>query len=209
MDNRFYECQARRAGYSLVAGIDEAGRGPLAGPVVAAAVILPEQSVLEGVTDSKKMSERAREQAFSLVETEAIDISLSVVGSKEIDSINILRATGKAMRQAILTLDPLPDYILIDGIHPVDVPIPQRCITKGDQLSLSISAASVLAKVYRDSIMRSYHMLYPQYGFSSHKGYGTSRHIEALMRYGPCRIHRLSFRRVLHDQRENYPWKDW
>lgn len=197
MDNRFYECQARRAGYSLVAGIDEAGRGPLAGPVVAAAVILREHSVLEGVTDSKKMSEKAREQAFSLVETEAIDISLSVVGSKEIDSINILQATRKAMRQAVLTLDPQPDYLLIDGTHPVDLPIHQRCITKGDQLSLSISAASVLAKVYRDSIMRSYHVLYPQYGFSSNKGYGTSRHIEALMRYGPCRIHRLTFRRVL------------
>jgi ribonuclease HII len=197
MDNRFYECQARRAGYSLVAGIDEAGRGPLAGPVVAAAVILPEHGVLEGVTDSKKMSERAREQAFSLIKTEAIDISLSVVSPKEIDSINILQATRKAMRQAVLTLDPQPDYLLIDGTHPVDLAIHQRCIAKGDRLSLSISAASVLAKVYRDSIMRSYHVLYPQYGFSSNKGYGTSRHIEALMRYGPCRIHRLSFRRVL------------
>jgi ribonuclease HII len=197
MDNRFYECQARRAGYSLVAGIDEAGRGPLAGPVVAAAVILPQHSVLEGVTDSKKMSERAREQAFFLIETEAIDISLSVVSPKEIDSINILQATRKAMRQAVLTLDPQPDYLLIDGTHPVDLPIHQRCIPKGDQLCLSISAASVLAKVYRDSIMRSYHVLFPQYGFSSNKGYGTSRHIEALMRYGPCRIHRVSFRRVL------------
>ena len=197
MDNHLYEFEARRAGYFLVAGVDEAGRGPLAGPVVAATVILPEGIALEGVTDSKKMSERARKEAFSLIKKGAIDISLAVVSPREIDRINILQATRKAMKQAVLTLDPQPDYLLIDGISPIDLPIHQRCIIKGDELSLSISAASVLAKVYRDRIMSSYHILYPQYGFSSNKGYGTPDHREAIMNHGPCCIHRLTFRGVL------------
>jgi ribonuclease HII len=197
MDNQLHEFQARLAGYTLVAGVDEAGRGPLAGPVVAAAVILPEGIVLKGVKDSKKMSESAREQAFSLIERVAIDLSVSVVSPKEIDRINILQATRKAMKQAILTLDPQPDYLLIDGTHPVDLSIHQRCIIRGDDLSLSISAASILAKVYRDRIMYSYHRLYPRYGFSLNKGYGTPAHREAIMRYGPCCIHRLTFRGVL------------
>jgi ribonuclease HII len=197
MNNRFYECQARGAGYSLIAGVDEAGRGPLAGPVVAAAVILYEGAELAGVTDSKKMSERAREEAFPRIKEAAIGFSLSVVSAEEIDRINILQACRKAMRQAIIMLDPQPDFLLIDGTHPVDLPIHQQCIIKGDQLSLSISAASVLAKVYRDSIMRSYHELFPQYGFLSNKGYGTQGHRGALKRCGPCRIHRLTFRRVL------------
>jgi len=185
MNNRFYECQARGAGYSFIAGVDEAGRGPLAGPVVAAAVILREGAELAGVTDSKRMSERAREEAFPRIEEAAIGCSISVVDSEEIDRINILQACRKAMRQAILMLHPRPDFLLIDGTHPVDLPIHQKCIIKGDQLSLSISAASVLAKVYRDSIMRSYHELYPQYGFLSNKGYGTQGHRGALKRCGP------------------------
>jgi ribonuclease HII len=197
MDNHLYEFEARCAGYFLVAGIDEAGRGPLAGPVVAATVILPEGIALDGVTDSKKMSERARKEAFSLIKKGAIDISLAVVSPREIDRINILQATRKAMKQAVLTLDPQPDCLLIDGIYPIDLPIHQRCIIKGDELSLSISAASVLAKVYRDRIMSSYHILYPQYGFSSNKGYGTPDHREAIMKHGPCCIHRLTFRGVL------------
>jgi ribonuclease HII len=197
MDNQFHEFQARLAGYSSVAGIDEAGRGPLAGPVVAAAVILPEDIVLDGVKDSKKMSERAREEAFYLIQRKAINISLAAVSPKEVDRINILQATRKAMKQAVLTLDPQPDCLLIDGTHPVDISIHQRCIIKGDELSLSISAASVMAKVYRDRIMYSFHTLYPRYGFSSNKGYGTRGHREAIMRYGPCCIHRLTFRGVL------------
>jgi len=197
MNNRFYECQARSAGYSLIAGVDEAGRGPLAGPVVAAAVILREGAELVGVTDSKRMSERAREEAFPRIKGAAIGFSVSVVSSEEIDRINILQACRKAMRQAVAMLDPQPDCILIDGTHPVDLPIQQQCIIRGDQLCLSISAASVLAKVYRDSIMRSYDTLFPQYGFLSNKGYGTEGHREALKRCGPCRIHRLTFRRVL------------
>jgi len=180
MDSHCYEFEARRAGYSGVAGVDEAGRGPLAGPVVAAAVILPQDIVLDGVRDSKKLSERARREAFSLIKKGAIGISLAVVDP-----------------QAVLRLDPQPDCLLIDGIHPIDLPIHQRCIIKGDQLCLSISAASILAKVYRDSIMHSYHKLYPQYGFSSNKGYGTSGHREAIAKHGPCCIHRVTFRGVL------------
>jgi ribonuclease HII len=196
MDNRFFECQATREGYFFVAGVDEAGRGPLAGPVVAAAVILPEGLTLHGVTDSKKMSKRAREEAFVCIQRGAIDLAISVVSSQEIDRINILQATRKAMRQAVLALDPQPDCLLIDGIQSVDLPVEQRCIPRGDQLCLSISAASVLAKVYRDSIMESYHELYPDYDFSTNKGYGTRAHREALAKFGSCGIHRLTFRGV-------------
>ncbi len=196
MNNLSYEYQARLEGYSLIAGVDEAGRGPLAGPVVAAAVILPENVVLYGVRDSKKMSEKAREKAFPLIQESSLAISIAVVSSREIDRVNILQATLMAMKKAILTLNPRPDYLLIDGTHPVDHPISQRCIIKGDQLSLSISAASILAKVYRDRIMYSYHNIYPQYDFSSNKGYGTAKHIDAIVRYGPCPIHRLTFKRV-------------
>jgi ribonuclease HII len=197
MDHLVFELEARRAGYSLVAGIDEAGRGPLAGPVVAAAVILPEEITLRGVRDSKKMSPNARNEAFTLIERSAIDISIAVVSPREIDLINILQATRKAMKQAVLHLDPQPDFLLIDGTHPVDLPIDQRCIKNGDERSLSISAASVMAKVYRDRMMCSYHNLYPQYGFSSNKGYGTQGHLDAIVRYGPCSIHRVTFRGVL------------
>jgi ribonuclease HII len=197
MDNLLYESEAWRAGYSLVAGIDEAGRGPLAGPVVAAAVMLPENMKLEGVKDSKKMSFRAREKGFSLIVRSAVGISLGVVSPREIDQINILQATRKAMKQAVLHLDPPPDFLLIDGTHLIDLPIRQRGIIRGDQHSLSISAASVVAKVYRDRMMCSYHNLFPQYGFSSNKGYGTPGHLEAIAKYGHCSIHRLTFRGVL------------
>lgn len=197
MAHLLYESEARRVGYSLIAGIDEAGRGPLAGPVVAAAVILPENSTLEGVRDSKKMTPRAREEAFSLIEERAISVSVAVVSPREIDHINILQAARKAMKHAVLHLDPQPDFLLVDGTHYVDLPIQQRCIVRGDQQSLSISAASVLAKVYRDRMMCSYHELYPRYGFSSNKGYGTRGHLEAIARYGPCSIHRLTFRGVV------------
>lgn len=197
MSHLVYESDAWRAGYSFIAGIDEAGRGPLAGPVVAAAVILPEYIALEGVRDSKKMTSRAREEAFSLIEKRAISVALAVVSPREIDQINILQATRKAMKQAVLHLHTQPDFLLIDGTHPVDLPIQQRCIVRGDQQSLSISAASVLAKVYRDRMMRSYHELYPRYGFSSNKGYGTRGHLEGIARYGPCSIHRRTFRGVV------------
>jgi ribonuclease HII len=191
-----YESDARRAGYSVIAGIDEAGRGPLAGPVIAAAVILPENVGLEGIRDSKQMTPRAREVAFSLIEERAISVSMAVVSPREIDQINILQATRKAMKQAVLHLDPQPDFLLIDGIDHIELPIQQRCIVKGDKQCLSIAAASVLAKVYRDSMMCSYHDLYPQFGFSSNKGYGTRAHLAAITRFGPCSIHRFTFRGV-------------
>jgi len=192
-----YESDARRAGYSLIAGIDEAGRGPLAGPVIAAAVILPEDARLEGIRDSKKMSPRAREEAFFRIGKQAISASVAVVSPREIEQINILQAARKAMKQAVLHLDPPPDFLLVDGTQYLDLSVQQSCIVRGDQHCLSISAASVLAKVYRDRIMCSYHELYPHYGFSSNKGYGTREHLAAITRHGPCSIHRLTFRGVV------------
>lgn len=187
---------AGKAGYSLVAGVDEAGRGPLAGPVVAAAVIIPEGKILSGVKDSKQMTEKARDKAFSVINNEAIAVGIGVVSHQFIDEFNILRASLEAMKRAVLFLDTSPEYLLVDGIHAIPLPLPQKCLKKGDQRSLSIGAASVMAKVYRDRIMRSYDEQFPVYGFSQHKGYGTSRHLEALGQHGPTPIHRRTFRGV-------------
>ena len=186
----------RKAGYDLVAGVDEAGRGPLAGPVVAAAVIIPKGKILPGIKDSKKMTERAREEAFSVINDEAVAIGIGVVSHRFIDEFNILRASLEAMKRAVLSLDASPEYILVDGIHEIPLPIPQKCLKKGDQISLSIGAASVMAKVYRDRIMRSYDKRFPVYGFSQNKGYGTSSHLKALGQHGPTPIHRRTFRGV-------------
>lgn len=180
----------------MVAGVDEAGRGPLAGPVVAAAVIIPEGKILSGVKDSKQMTEKARDKAFSVINNEAIAVGIGVVSHQFIDEFNILRASLEAMKRAVLFLDTSPEYLLVDGIHPIPLPLPQKCLKKGDQRSLSIGAASVMAKVYRDRIMRSYDEQFPVYGFSQHKGYGTSRHLEALGQHGPTPIHRRTFRGV-------------
>ena len=187
---------ARKAGYDLIAGVDEAGRGPLAGPVAAAAVILPEGEILPGIKDSKAMTEKARDEAFSLIIQKALAISVGVVSHRFIDETNILKASLEAMKQAVLSLGPAPEYVFVDGIHAVPVNIPQRCLKKGDQRCLSISAASVVAKVYRDRIMRSYHERFPAYGFHQNKGYGTKRHLQAIQRHGPCPIHRFSFKGV-------------
>jgi ribonuclease HII len=195
-DPFFHESTAREHGYVLIAGVDEAGRGPLAGPVVAAAVIIPEDVKLPGVKDSKKMTEKARDKAFSLIRDKAISIGIGVISHRAIDESNILKASLEAMRQALLSLEPAPDFVLVDGIHKVGIKIPQKCIKRGDQLSHSISAASVVAKVYRDRIMSSYHEMFPEYGFHEHKGYGTARHLAALKQYGPCPIHRLTFKGV-------------
>ncbi len=181
----------------MIAGVDEAGRGPLAGPVVAAAVIVPKGIELAGVQDSKKMPEKAREVAFALIHHKAMSLGIGVVSHKYIDEYNILRGSLEAMRRAVLALEPPPGFLLVDGIHGVPVPIPQKCLIKGDQISRSISAASVIAKVYRDRIMRSYHELYPVYDFAKHKGYGTRNHFKALRQYGPCPVHRMSFKGVL------------
>lgn len=191
-----FETQARAQGYRCVAGIDEAGRGPLAGPVVAAAVILPPDAVLDGLTDSKLLTPSQRERWFEKIRESAIAWSLGVVSEREIDELNILQATRKAMKQAVELLSPTPDYLLIDGTLPIEVEIPQLCIKKGDRRSLSVAAASVLAKVTRDRIMDDNHRLYPQYGFDRNKGYGSPAHLRALRIHGCCPVHRRSFRPV-------------
>ena len=189
------ENTVRAEGFSPIAGIDEAGRGPLAGPVVAAAVILPDGFYCDGLNDSKKLSPARREKIYSVLTAEGSGViwSFSRVDSAEIDSINILRATHKAMSSAAESLPVKPAMTLIDGLPVTGFPYPFRAIVKGDSLSLSIAAASVLAKVERDRIMMEYSNAYPQYQFNRHKGYGTRVHIEALRTYGPCKIHRRSF----------------
>jgi ribonuclease HII len=198
-DPLFHEKLLRTAGHGLVAGVDEAGRGPLAGPVVAAAVILSDGPLIEGIRDSKKMTAKAREAAFDAINRQATAVSVGIVSPAYIDQFNILQATLQAMRQAVLTLGPQPDYLLVDGTHTIPVPLRQRCLKRGDQISRSISAASIIAKVYRDRIMRSYDERYPRYGFRCHKGYGTKRHLAAIRTHGPCPIHRLTFRGVAAD----------
>ncbi len=183
-------------GFGCIVGIDEAGRGPLAGPVVAAAVALPEGVKIDGVTDSKRMTERAREKAFQDLVACGARIGIGVASHKEIDQINILRAALEAMKRAVLNLPDEAEFLLVDGIHPVPLDIPQKCLKKGDLICHSISAASVIAKVYRDRIMGSYHEAYPQYGFGKNKGYGTREHLEAIRRFGPCPIHRFTFKGV-------------
>jgi len=197
IDVLYHESWARRSGYHLIAGVDEVGRGPLAGPVVAAAVILPEGTTLEGVRDSKAMTERAREDAFFLINEKALTVGIGVVDAKAIDESNILKASLEAMKQAVLCLTPPAEFLLVDGTYPVSVAAAQRCLVKGDRVSHSVSAASVVAKVYRDRIMCSFHEMYPQYGFSENKGYATARHLAALRAHGACPIHRLSFRGVV------------
>jgi ribonuclease HII len=195
----FHEGLARKAGYNLIAGVDEAGRGPLAGPVVAGAVIFAGSPDLPGIRDSKQMTARKREEAFAVIQREALATGIGVVSRQYIDEFNILKASLEAMSRAVKALDPRPEILLVDGIHPVPVPIPQKCLKKGDQICRSISAASILAKVYRDRIMRACHRMYPEYGFDENKGYGTIRHLAALKAYGPCPLHRLTFKRVVRD----------
>ena len=202
-DPLYHEGRAREAGYGLIAGIDEAGRGPLAGPVVAAAVILPQGQILDGVRDSKKMTEKSRETAFSLIHRRALAAGIGVISSGYIDQYNILRATLEAMKHAVMALNPQPEFLLIDGMQGISLPIAQKCLKRGDQLCQSIAAASILAKVYRDRIMRSYQELYPEYGFERHKGYGTRQHLEALQKFGISPVHRKTFRGVSNiDSRE-------
>ena len=196
IDPFYHESIAYGEGFRFVAGVDEAGRGPLAGPVVAAAVILPQDEKLPGIKDSKKMTERARTRAFSVINQKALAIGIGVVSHKYIDEHNILGASLEAMKKAGTYLEPAPDFILVDGIHKVPEKAPQRCIKKGDQLSHSISAASIIAKVYRDRIMCAYHNIYPDFGFDRHKGYGTKYHLNALRQRGPSPIHRLTFKGV-------------
>jgi ribonuclease HII len=180
----------------LLAGVDEAGRGPLAGPVVAAAVILPEGCRIEGVRDSKSLSARMREEVFERIRCRAVAIGVGVVEPDEIDRINILQAALRAMREAVHKLHPRPAVVLVDGPRGIGLDLPQIPVVKGDARSQSIAAASVIAKVTRDRMMRRYHELYPQYGFDRHMGYATRYHLEALRKHGFCPIHRRSFRGV-------------
>ena len=191
-----YETKAREKGYRLVAGADEAGRGPLAGPVVAAAVVLPPDAILQGLDDSKKLSPAKREELFPKIQTQAIAYGVAVVNPEVIDEINILQAALLAMKQAVEMFPSDPDLLLIDGNQKIDSSIEQWAIVKGDATSFSISAASVLAKVTRDHIMEDYHHLYPQYEFARHKGYGTRLHRDLIAEHGPCPIHRSTFKGV-------------
>lgn len=180
-------------GKRLIAGVDEVGRGALAGPVIAAAVIFAPGTANFGLKDSKKLTAARREILFEEIQNKAVSIGIGVIGPEEIDRINILRATLKAMETAISLLKPQPDYILIDGNQPVDSRIPQKTIVKGDDKSLSIAAASIIAKVTRDRLMTSLHDGFPDYNFPGHKGYGTEEHREAIRRSGMSSIHRKSF----------------
>ncbi|HBA89875.1 MAG TPA: ribonuclease HII [Geobacter sp.] len=193
LDMLALEGQAMRRGYRRIAGIDEAGRGPLAGPVVAAAVVLPDGLLLPGVNDSKQLTEDMRERLFDVIHREALAIGVGIGDHALIDSINILQATLSAMRDAVNALSFTPDFLLIDGISSIPMNIPQRTVKKGDSLSLSIAAASIIAKVTRDRMMVEYDAQYPGYGFSSHKGYGAATHLAAIAALGPCPIHRKSF----------------
>ena len=189
-----HESNLQAAGFSLIAGVDEAGRGPLAGPVVAAAVILPAEFRHAVLDDSKKLSARKREAIFLELTTDpSVLWSVAIVEAEEIDRLNIRRATHEAMRRAIGGLSIVPDHALIDGLPVHPFPIAQTALVGGDGLSLSIAAASVIAKVVRDRLMCKMDNLYPDYGFAKHKGYGTALHLDRLQRYGPCPIHRKSF----------------
>ncbi len=177
-----------------ICGIDEAGRGPLAGPVVIAGVIMPPNSMIEGVNDSKKVSEKKREKLYDLILEEAISYSVAIIGEDVIDEINILRATKQGVTKVVEDLEIKPDFILVDALTQIDTKkIPYYSIIKGDAKCYSIAAASIIAKVTRDRIMRQWEDVYPQYGFATHKGYGTARHIAAIKEYGLCPIHRRSF----------------
>ncbi|HEY4485593.1 MAG TPA: ribonuclease HII [Nitrospiria bacterium] len=196
VDRLYFEREAYERGFRSLAGLDEAGRGPLAGPVVASAVVLPSGALFPGLRDSKKLTAGQRERFYEEISREARGIGIGTVGPEVIDAINILEATRLAMKQALSALPVLPDYLLIDAMTLPDVGIAQHGLVRGDDLSQTIAAASVIAKVTRDRLMLEYDRRYPQYNFRSHKGYGTAEHLLALKEHGPCPIHRRSFRRV-------------
>ncbi len=183
-------------GYQSICGIDEAGRGPLAGPVVAAAVILPSSHAMVGIRDSKQLSPLKRELLFDQIMEQALCVGIGRVDNEAIDRINILNATLLAMKKSLVGLLKRPDYLLIDALTLTDVDIPQRGIIHGDRQSVSIAAASIVAKVTRDRLMDQYHSEFPMYNFSVHKGYGTQEHFDKIKTYGPCRLHRKTFRGV-------------
>ncbi|HKQ52356.1 MAG TPA: ribonuclease HII [Pyrinomonadaceae bacterium] len=193
-----FEDEARSRGFRLVAGVDEVGRGALAGPVVAAAVILdPARPFPEGLDDSKKLTPKQRERIADEILNTAVAFSVGQVEPEEIDRLNILQASRLAMTEALKQLAPQADYLLIDAVQLRELELPQKAIIHGDSISASIAAASVVAKTYRDALMRSFHEIYPQYNFARHVGYSTREHVAALREHGPCSIHRKSFHPVL------------
>jgi len=192
----FFERMYYGQGYHRIAGVDEVGRGPLAGPVVAAAVILPIDGIGEELFDSKKISAKKREELYGSIFSKALAVGVGAIGQEEIDSFNIFEATLKAMALAVENLSTCPDFLLIDGPHGLRLPIAQKPIRKGDQLSNSIAAASIVAKVTRDRMMVEWHQKYPQYNFAKHKGYSTKEHRMAIKRFGLCELHRKTFRGV-------------
>lgn len=188
-----YEKEIYQSGYNIIAGIDEVGRGPLAGPVVTAAVILPKDCRIMGINDSKKLSEKKRNELYDIIINNTVAYSFGVVNPKEIDEINILQATYKAMREALSKLSVKPDFVLADAVTIPDIECEQKGIIKGDAKSLSIGAASIIAKVHRDRMMEEYSKIYPEYHFEKNKGYGSKEHLEAIKKYGISPIHRKSF----------------
>ena len=188
-----YEQNAELKGYKAICGVDEAGRGPLAGPVCAAAVILPPNTIIDGVNDSKKLTEKKREALFDVIKETAVSYCIAYASVEEIESINILNATMLAMKRAVEGLDVKADYAMIDGNKMPPLDIDGETIVKGDAKSMSIACASILAKVSRDRLLYEYAKEYPQYQFDKHKGYGTAAHREAILEYGPCPYHRMSF----------------
>ncbi len=186
----------RLQGLRFIAGVDEAGRGPLAGPVVAAAVILPPEAHLPGLRDSKRLSPEARASLDGAIRGQALAFAIREQGPRQIERWGILVASLKAMVQAVRALEVAPEMVLVDGHHPIPLACPQHPVVKGDDLCPSISAASILAKVYRDALMENHHRRFPQYNFASHKGYATAEHLEALRCWGPCELHRRTFQGV-------------
>lgn len=197
------ENELMNEGYNLVCGVDEAGRGPLAGPVCAAAVILKPDTVIEGLNDSKKLTEKKREALFDVIIENAVDCSIALVDNERIDEINILEATFEAMEQAVHTLKITPDCAIIDGNRePKHLNIPCKTVVKGDSISMSVAAASILAKVTRDRLMLEMAKVYPQYQFEKHKGYGTALHTQLIKEHGPCAIHRKTFlKKILRNEK--------
>ena len=200
VDKLKFEREEEQKGHFLIAGMDEVGRGPLAGPVCVACVVMPLDDIIEGIDDSKKVSEKKRKLLFEQIKEKAIAYSIEMVDEQTIDQINILQATKLCMKKAVENLGLKPDVVLVDAISSLDIDVPIRGMVKGDALSYSIGCASILAKVTRDEYMVKLAEEYPEYGFEKHKGYGTKVHIEALKEYGPCVYHRLSFLKFLDEK---------
>jgi len=201
----FFENRARSSGFTCIAGLDEAGRGPLAGPVVAAAVVLPPGLLIPGLTDSKQVPEQEREKLFSVICEQAVCYGIGIVDERTIDTVNILQATFLAMEKALRELSPQPDYLLLDALTLPHVRLPQTPLIKGDCRSHSIAAASILAKVTRDRLMTELHERFPLYNFKKHKGYGTREHLSLIRKHGPCEAHRRSFHPVAQILRGEEP----